>query len=234
MVYFFASFMLKFQFVFLFFLIPTVLLPCEPFMAKTLAPIDHSAKDKSFNEFKTKFLKILKSKDRKALEEVIDKEIHFSFGAEAGKKDFLKSFQLTEKPSTSNFWDLMEETIKLGFRQNKEGQMVAPYFFETFPGDYDPFTHYLVVGKNVNVREDASKESKSISQLSYQIVRAEADDLDGRRLEKESNCNWKKICTPQGKPGYVCDRFLRSPLDYRAFFEKKNNNWYLTIFIVGD
>lgn len=80
--------MLKFQFVLLFFLIPTVLLPCEPFTAKTLAPIDHSAKDKSFNEFKTKFLKILKSKDRKALEEVIDKEIHFSFGAEAGKKIF--------------------------------------------------------------------------------------------------------------------------------------------------
>ncbi|TGK83090.1 SH3 domain-containing protein [Leptospira noumeaensis] len=224
----------KYTIVFVSFFLPAVLLPCEPFSPKTLAPIDHSAKDKSFSEFKTKFLKILKTKDRKALEEVIDKDIYFSIGGGEGKKDFLKSFQLTEKPSTSNFWELMDEVVKLGFRQNKEGQMVAPYFFETFPGDYDPFTHYLVIGKNVNVREDASKESKSITQLSYQIVRSEADDLDGRRLEKESNCNWKKICTPQGKHGYVCDRFLRSPLDYRAFFEKKKNNWYLTIFIVGD
>ncbi|TGM32019.1 SH3 domain-containing protein [Leptospira biflexa] len=226
--------MLKYIPIFCCFLFPIGLLPCEPFVTKTLSPIDHSSKDKSFLEFKTKFLKTLKSKDRKSLETFLDKDIHFTFGPESGKKEFLKSFQLTEKPNDSDFWNLMMETIQLGLRQNAEGQMVAPYFFETFPSDYDPFTHYLVIGKNVNVRADASKDSKTLQQLSYQIVRSEADDLDGRRLEKESNCNWQKICTPQGKAGFVCDRFIRSPLDYRAFFEKKKGQWYLTTFIVGD
>ncbi|EOQ86962.1 hypothetical protein LEP1GSC202_0184 [Leptospira yanagawae serovar Saopaulo str. Sao Paulo = ATCC 700523] len=226
--------MLKFIFSLCLFITPMVLLPCEPFASKSLSPIDHSSKDKSFMEFKTKLQKVLKSKDRKALEPLIASDIHFSFGPESGKKDFLKSFQLTEKPNESDFWELLSNTIELGFRQNQEGQMVAPYFFETFPSEFDPFSHYLVIGKNVNVREQASKDSKSLALLSYQIVRSEADDLDGRRLEKESNCNWKKICTPQGKPGFVCDRFVRSPLDYRAFFEKRKGQWMLAIFVAGD
>ncbi|TGL55583.1 SH3 domain-containing protein [Leptospira kemamanensis] len=226
--------MWKFILILCFFFSPMVLLPCEPFVSKSLPPIDHSSKDKSFLEFKTKLQKVLKSKDRKGLEAIIDSDIHFSFGPESGKKDFLKSFQLTDKPNESDFWNLLTDTIQLGFRQNQEGQMVAPYFFETFPSDYDPFSHYLIIGKNVNVREDASKDSKSLGLLSYQIVRSEADDLDGRRMEKESNCNWKKICTPQGKAGFVCDRFIRSPLDYRAFFEKRKDKWVLSIFVVGD
>ncbi|MDF3819940.1 SH3 domain-containing protein [Leptospira sp. 96542] len=221
--------------IYLFILIfPTILLPCESFTTKILPPIDHSVKDPSFSKFKKEFLNILKQKDVKRLDQVVDPNIHFSFGANSGKKAFWLEFELNQNPKKSTLWQLLEETVGLGFFRNEEGQFVAPYFFETFPSEFDPFTHYLVIGKNVNIREEPRKDSKVKDNLSYTIVRSEADDMEGNRLEKTSNCNWAKVCLPSGSVGFVCDRFIRSPLEYRAFFEKKKGNWVLTTFIVGD
>jgi hypothetical protein len=37
-----------------------------------------------------------------------------------------------------------------------------------------------------------------------------------------------------GKKGFVKAEFVRSPIDYRAIFEKKGRNWKLTAFVAGD
>ncbi len=37
-----------------------------------------------------------------------------------------------------------------------------------------------------------------------------------------------------GKKGYVSVKFVRSPIDYRACFEKKNGKWKMNTFVAGD
>ena len=45
---------------------------------------------------------------------------------------------------------------------------------------------------------------------------------------------WYKIETLGGKKGFVSAEFVRSPIDYRACFEKKNGKWKMTAFVAGD
>jgi hypothetical protein len=37
-----------------------------------------------------------------------------------------------------------------------------------------------------------------------------------------------------GKTGYVTSRLVRSPIDYRAMFNKIGGRWQMTFFAAGD
>ncbi|MDZ4726333.1 MAG: SH3 domain-containing protein [Leptospira sp.] len=215
----------------------SLLIPCEPFKGRILKPKNESSKDESFVKFSNNLTNAIKQKDVKFLQEITDPEIHFSFGGESGKKQFFKAFALNQNPKKSNIWEIFESTIKLGFYQNKEGHFVAPYLFETFPEDLDPFMFYVVNGTNVNIREDAHMNAKVIKKLSYDIVGSDSSSPVTNDLDKKLNkgdCNWQKVCLFDGTSGFICDKYLRSPLDYRIFFEKKKQKWMMTIFIAGD
>ena len=208
----------------------TLLLPCEPFQAKSIPPKDESAKDPSFVTFKTQLQKAVKAKDDAFLLNTIDPQVHFSFGDDPGKKNFKKYFSLEQKPKDSNVWKILEDTLKLGFFLNPEGNFVSPYLFENFPQDLDPTSYSVVSGTNVNVREAPSTNAKVLEKLSHSVVAMEY----GEEIPKTGECNWQKVCLANGTTGYICDKYLRSPLDYRIFFEKKKHKWMITTFIVGD
>jgi len=208
----------------------TVVLPCEKFKATTILPKDESTKDASFAAFKTQLLKAVKEKDHNFLLNSIDSQIHYSFGDDAGKKKFIKYFELDSKPKDSEVWKILDETLKLGFYLNREGQFVSPYLFENFPEDLDPTMYSAVSGSNVNVREEPNTKSKVVDKLSHNVV---GMDYSVETI-KSGECNWQKVCLPNGTSGFVCDKYLRSPLEYRIFFEKKKQKWMITIFIAGD
>jgi hypothetical protein len=45
---------------------------------------------------------------------------------------------------------------------------------------------------------------------------------------------WRHVRTLGGLNGYVKQEFVRSPIDYRAGFEKKRGVWKMIAFIEGD
>jgi hypothetical protein len=207
-----------------------ILIPCEPFKSVPILPKDESSKDASFTKFKTQLLKAVKSKDVNFLLDAIDPQIHFSFGGDAGKKSFIKSFELDKTPNRSEVWTILDNTLKLGYFLNGEGHFVSPYLFENFPDSLDPTMYSVIAGTNVNVRAEPNIKSKVIDKLSYQIV-----GLDyATENVKTDECNWQKVCLADTSTGYVCEKYLRSPLEYRIFFEKKKQKWMITVFIAGD
>jgi len=209
---------------------PSFVFPCESFKARTILPKDESSKDVSFVTFKSQLLKAIKTKDERFLLNTIDPQVHFSFGDEAGKNNFIKNFELEKNPKSSEVWKVLEEALKLGFFLNREGNFVSPYLFENFPEDLDPTMYSLVSAVNVNIREEPNTKSKVIEKLSHSVV-----GLDySMAAIKSGECNWQKVCLASGSAGYICDKYLRSPLDYRIFFEKKKQKWMITTFIAGD
>jgi hypothetical protein len=48
------------------------------------------------------------------------------------------------------------------------------------------------------------------------------------------NRYWRRVKTEDGESGYVAARDVRSPIDYRAAFEKVDGRWMMTFFVVGD
>ncbi len=45
---------------------------------------------------------------------------------------------------------------------------------------------------------------------------------------------WLKVEILGGKKGFVNAKYVRSPIDYRAIFDKNNGKWKMTAFVAGD
>ncbi|WP_298609446.1 hypothetical protein [uncultured Thiothrix sp.] len=63
-----------------------------------------------------------------------------------------------------------------------------------------------------------------MKKLSYEIL----------PIEFSENEQWVTVKLDNGKKGYVASQYIRSSFDYRAFFEKSNGRWQMTVFIAGD
>ena len=76
-----------------------------------------------------------------------------------------------------------------------------------------------------------------LGSLNYEVVQVlplgKGEKLSYETLGGESH-PWEKIQTQNGIIGYVYGKFLRSALDFRAFFAYQNGKWILSSFVSGD
>lgn len=204
-------------------LLLTFLLSLPSQAATVLQPVDHASKDPSFLEFRSQLLKTIERKDAKALLAVVDKNIHASFGMENGIDDFKKMWGLN-KPATSQLWAELGKVLKMGGSFSNKTTFVAPYVFSQWPEDKDAFENWAVIAKDVNIRAKPSTSAAVLKKVSYEILPIEFSD----------NEQWVTVKLDQGKKGYIASQYIRSSVDYRAFFEKIKGRWQMTVFIAGD
>ncbi|MDQ4123810.1 MAG: SH3 domain-containing protein [Acidobacteriota bacterium] len=196
--------------------------------------VDEAAKDKSFSDFRQKLLDAVKMRDAKFVLSILDPKIQNNFGGGAGIADFKKTWKINNR--NSPFWDEMLTVLSNGGKfMDKERQTFgAPYLYaQPLPDNLDVFEYAAIFGENVNLRQQPNANSPIIATLSYNVV---VPDFD-RSIQDKSKVNeyhWVWVETLGGKKGYVAGQFVRSPIDYRAVFEKKNGKWKMTAFIAGD
>ena len=70
-----------------------------------------------------------------------------------------------------------------------------------------------------------------IKTLSFDIVKVVVDTPNENSAVKRQ---WLTIELGDGQKGFIAKEYIRSPIDYRAIFEKKNGKWLMTAFIAGD
>ncbi|MGD9715048.1 MAG: SH3 domain-containing protein [Thermomicrobiales bacterium] len=151
--------------------------------------------------------------------------VKVSFGGESGPEDFEAHWKLDD--SSSEFWDAMAELLALGGSVTPKCMgFVAPYVFSEWPEEYDAFEHGVIVGSQVRLRSAPSLDGLIIGALSFDIVQWVPDDKEVP--------GWVGVETLDGKRGYVADRYVRSPITYRAIFTKTEGRWYLTALVAGD
>lgn len=197
-----------------------------------VTPVDEAKNDASFYAFREKLVAAVKMRDAKYILSIVDRDIKNSFGGNDGIEEFKKRWKING--SKSEFWDEFLPVITNGGKFIKEGTnklFFAPYSFNSFPDDLDAFSYSVIFGNNVNLRSKADAVSPVVSSLSYNIVEIVEAVKEKENAEKVL---WYEVKTLGGKRGFVKAEFVRSPIDYRAGFEKKNGKWKMTAFIAGD
>lgn len=198
-------------------------------------PTDDAKKDPSLVMFRDKLIAAVKARNKTDVLRHIDKNISLSFGGDAGLKDFERIWKLDDQDSP--FWDEFLKVITNGGVFYKEtessGTFCAPYSFNTFPDDIDSFEYSVVFGENVNLRSKPNLFAPITDKLSYNIIKPDFDNsADDGKIQ--NNYVWIKVTTMGGKTGFISAEYVRSPIDYRACFEKKGGVWKITAFIAGD
>ncbi|MDI9418853.1 MAG: SH3 domain-containing protein [Firmicutes bacterium] len=199
-----------------------------------LMPVDQAYHVPDFAEFRTAMIKAMEQKDLDFVLNCIDDTLRYTFGLNQGVKGFLRYWELDTMPEDSPFWEEMLQVLRLGGEFADPDQKIfrAPYVFSSFPETLDAFQHVAVVGQNVKVYADPEFSAQVIGILSYSIVRHVP--YNDKYEFFSDGAYWRKVATSSGKTGFVPDKYLRSPVDYRASFAKSNGKWQLIFFVAGD
>ena len=196
-------------------------------------PIDEAGEDPSFVAFRKQLIDAVERKDRKFILSILDPNIRASFGGHDGESGFIELWDFNSEET--RFWKEFGVVIRNGgnwYRENgKRVRFLAPYWYDAFPQDVDAFEHMVVFGERVNLRDKPSLNSKVITQLSYNVVKVEESTLDG---EDGVKGDWYRVKTLGGKAGWISGDYIRSPIDHRAGFEKKNGQWKMVFLVSGD
>ena len=200
-----------------------------------LYPVDEADLSPSFFVFRARLLGALAMRDTAFVYRHVAPDIRTSFGADGGIADFREHWDPGNP--RSELWPLLMQTLAHGgtFSSNPASEdslfrFVAPYTFSAFPEHLDAFTHLVIVGAGVRVREAPGLEAPVIAALSYDVVRLPEDSPAAH----EDTPGWTPVLLASGRTGYVSSAYVSSPLDYRAGFERRNGRWMMTFFVAGD
>lgn len=189
-----------------------------------LRPADDAAAQPDFFTFRAHLQSAIARRDAQAVLAVVHKDIKNSFGGNDGIEEFRKTWKLDEPESP--FWNELGTVLALGGSFDAEGRFVAPYVFSRWPENVDSFEHVAVIGANVRVRAAPKNDSATLASLSFAIVPLAENRSDDAR--------WTAIRLRNDQTGYVSSQFVRSPIDYRAFFSRTDNRWQLMMFLADD
>lgn len=191
---------------------------------QTLIPVDEAASQQDFFTFRARLQAVIARRDAKALLEVVHNNIKNSFGGDDGIAEFRKKWK--PEASNSTLWRELGAVLALGGTFAGDSRFVAPYVFSRWPEKVDSFENVAIIGERVRVRAAPSRNGAIVASLSFVIVPL-------RRMQKGHD-GWTAIQRPDGKTGYVATQYVRSPIAYRAFFERTDNRWRLVTFVAGD
>ncbi len=204
-----------------------------------LLPVDEAAADPSFATFRATLLKALADKDTAALLEAVDPQIKASFGGDEGIKAFRRMWKLDGKHARdSAIWQELGDVLRLGGAWSGEGEQKtfwAPYVFARFPDHVEATEYAAIVGDNVRARAKPSSKAEAVATFSRDLVRTAPDN--GAPVKETIGGQtylWVTIRLANGRTGYVWGKFIRTSLDYRAGFSKRDGRWRLDVFVSGD
>lgn len=210
-------------------------------------PSNGSQHDQDFQAFISELKSAILKKDVKFITAHVAENITWSFGADDKRSGFVQHW--LRHPDESGLWRELGQVIALGcnpFQMEDYARKghICPYVYTDFPRSMDAFENLVVIGNNVRVRTAADENARVLAKVNYEIVKYgdakahKTDCAERNRDEIQSckeKCDWTFVELYSTKTrGYICQRFLRSPIDYRAIFEKVKGKWQITTFVHGD
>lgn len=189
-----------------------------------LEPVDQAATVPEFFSFRARLQAAVARHDTAAVLAVLSPAVKLSFGGDDGVEAF-KAMWRPDAPD-SGLWDTLATALALGGSFDAQGRFAAPYTYSRWPPGIDVFSHVVAVGRGVRVRAAADEAAAVIGQLDFEIVGLA--DLTGERN------GWTAVKLPSGQVGHVRSTLVRSPLDFRVGFAKKDGRWQIDYFIAGD
>lgn len=198
------------------------LLLAPPAAPARLPPVEQCGVDPSFAQFREGLLGVIERKDEKALMELVADDVMFDLGGGQGKKAFAVNWGLDDT-QPSQLWEELREALDHGCAPAGDA-FVSPSLIVQFPDDLDAF-ETLVALPGTRLRAAPDDHAEPIAALDWHVLTV---------VESVDVAPWSGVMLTDGRKGYVRGDQVRSPLDYRASFEKRSGTWLLVSFVAGD
>ncbi|HWM91224.1 MAG TPA: SH3 domain-containing protein [Thermoanaerobaculia bacterium] len=188
-----------------------------------LLPTDEAVRDPALFAFRAQLQAAVARHDSEAVLAAVHPNIKNSFGGDDGIDAFKRIWKLPGHDSP--LWDELGTVLALGGAFHDSDTFAAPYVYQRWPERFDSFEHVAVLGTGVRVRSEPGLNGRILTSLSFDVVR-----LDG----PAGDSGWTRVKLRDSRTGYISSRYVRSPVDYRALFEKADGRWRLAFFVAGD
>jgi len=203
---------------------PTPGASSAPAVPRVLLPVDEASRDPSFVAFRESLMDVVARKDRAALLAVIDPTgIRSSFGGDGTLAEFENLWSL-DRPD-SKLWPELLTVLSMGGAFESDDAFWAPYVFSSFPESVDAFEWLAITGQKAPLHSEPRDESPILARLDYTLVRSPDAPEPG---------DWTRVTLDDVGTGFVRSDLVRSPVDYRAVFTKRDGRWVMTAFVAGD
>lgn len=189
-----------------------------------LAPVDDAIEDADFLAFRARLLRAIDRRDKAFILSIVSPHILNSFGGGGGIEEFERISRLDDADSW--FWKEFGTVMRLGGSFANPDSFSAPYTWANWPKNLDAIGNLAVIGRDVNVRAAPSMDSPVIATVSYTTLPHVGTYRQGSE--------WAYVGLDDGLAGYIHRTFVRSPIDYRAFFSRRDGRWWLDAFVSGD
>jgi hypothetical protein len=189
-----------------------------------LRPVDEAPKRADFFTFRAHLQMAVARRDVDAVLGIVHPTIRTSFGPDNGLAAFKAMWRLGAPDS--DLWQELGAVLALGGSFEGEDAFVAPYVFSKWPDDLDSSEYVAVIGDNVAVRTRPTVSAARLSSVSFAILRTRGDSNEPE--------GWSAVQLDDGRKGFIASRYVRSPIDHRAYFAFVDGRWLMTAFIAGD
>ncbi|MFL6248281.1 MAG: SH3 domain-containing protein [Thermoanaerobaculia bacterium] len=186
-----------------------------------LMPVDEASSDPSLVAFRNDLIAAVRRGDVEAVVALADPNVRTSFGNGGGAAELRR--MLAEGPLMKD----LEQILPLGGKfmgPADQRTFWAPYVYSAWPEDRDAFTSLVVIGENIALRESPDANARIVATLSHDIL----------EFQGEKPGQWSEVKTADGRTGWVEQRFVLSPVGYRAGFQKVDGRWRLRALVAGD
>lgn len=189
----------------------------------SVVPVDEAARDPEFFVFRARLQRAVAAHDTAAVMSVVSPRMLNSFGGNGGKDEFRQAWGVAE-PETSLLWATLGFVLALGGQFDTDTSFYAPYSFRG--SAVDGFEGLIVLARNVMVRAQPNGNSAVRDTVSFEAVT--------KWREQSPTDGWEPVRTGGGQTGWVRDDYLRSPIDYRAGFVRRQGRWWMRALVAGD
>jgi hypothetical protein len=185
-------------------------------------PVDQCIADPSFVQFRSDLRRTIARHDTDALLKVVADDVHASLGGHIGKKDFIELWDL-KGPRTSKVWKELGDALRLGCTMSN-GVATAPSFEDQLGGDRDAFETMIAL-PGARLLRRPNDGASVVANLKWNVL---------TMREAWDGGPWIAVRLDDGRSGFVRRALARSPIDYRAWFRKREGKWRMEGFLAGD
>ena len=194
-----------------------------------LQPQDEATQDPSFVVFRTQLQAIVQAKDVRGLRASLAEDITNNFGGGKGVGAFNNAWKLDNPQSA--VWPVLAGVINIGGTFDSKAVFTAPYVSAKWPGALGKFDFVAVTSADAVIRKAPDAGSAVVRKLDHDIL--EVIQSDSMPQHEAGPDNWAEVKDRMGNRGFILVRDVRSPLDFRATFEKRKGKWVITSLMSG-
>jgi hypothetical protein len=196
-----------------------------------LSPVDEAAADATWTRFRARLIEALLKRDEKFVLGILDRNVRNISGPD-GVAEFRKLWEMHS--ADSPLWSELPKVLFLGsslVKQEKTREVCAPYVYFKWPADAPDAANAAVITREALLKAGPAASTATVQTLSYDLIHVAnwevADD------NKDSKQIWVAVRSKTGT-GYLPQEQVRSPLEYRACFVKRDGNWRMSGLEVGE